>query len=149
MLTNKGKYGLKALVHLAGLPPGETAQSQEIAAAHNIPKKFLDAILGELRVAGIVLSRKGKGGGYRLARDASSITVGSAVRVLDGPLAPIACASRTAYQPCRDCVDVQTCSVRILMLEVRDMIAQVLDNTTVEEMRRNAEHGPPAMMYHI
>ena len=149
MLTNKGKYGLKALVHLAGLPPGETAQSQEIAEANVIPKKFLDAILGELRVAGIVRSRKGKGGGYMLARDASAITVGSAIRVLDGPLAPIACASRTAYQPCRDCRDVSSCSIRIMMLEVRDTIARVLDNTTVDEMRRNADLGVPAMMYHI
>jgi Rrf2 family protein len=149
MLTNKGKYGLKALVHLAGLDAGQTAQSQEIADANNIPKKFLDAILGELRVAGIVRSRKGKGGGYMLARDPSQITVGSAIRVLDGPLAPIACASRTAYEPCRDCLDVSSCTVRLMMLEVRDVIAEVLDNTTVEEMRRNAAQGQPAMMYHI
>ena len=149
MLTNKGKYGLKALIHLAGLPPDVTAQAQEIAEANNIPKKFLDAILGELRVAGIVRSRKGKGGGYRLAREASKITVGSAVRVLDGPLAPIGCASRTAYQPCRDCRDVAQCAIRIMMLEVRDTTARLLDNTTVEEMRHNADHGAPAMMYHI
>lgn len=149
MLTNKGKYGLKALVHLAGLSPGETAQSMEIADANNIPKKFLDAILSELRVAGIVRSRKGKGGGYMLAREPSAISVGAAVRVLDGPLAPIACASRTAYQPCHDCVEISACSVRIMMLEVRDMTAQILDNTTVEDMRRNAARGGPALMYHI
>ena len=149
MLTNKGKYGLKALVHLASLAPGQTAQSLEIAEANNIPKKFLDAILSELRVAGIVRSRKGKGGGYMLAREPSAITIGSAVRVLDGPLAPIACASRTAYQPCRDCRDVSACAIRIMMLEVRDMIAEVLDNTTVDEMRRNPDRGGPALMYHI
>ena len=137
MLTNKGKYGLKALVHLAGLPGGETAQSQEIAEANNIPKKFLDAILGELRVAGIVRSKKGKGGGYMLAREAERISVGAAIRVLDGPLAPIACASRTAYQPCADCIDIPGCTVRLLMLKVRDVSANLLDNTTLEDMRRS------------
>ena len=93
MLTNKGKYGLKALVHLASLSEGQTAQSFEIAKANNIPKKFLDAILGELRVAGMIKTRKGKNGGYMLARPAADIMAGGAIRTLDGPLAPIACAS--------------------------------------------------------
>lgn len=138
MLTNKGKYGLKALAHLAGLPPGQTAQSLEIAATNNIPKKFLDAILGELRVAGIVSTKKGKGGGYRLSREPAKISVGSAIRVLDGPLAPIGCASRTAYRPCSDCRDVHTCAVRAMMTEVRDVSARVLDNTSLDEMCRRA-----------
>ena len=149
MLTNKGKYGLKALVHLAGLPIGETAQSQEIAEANHIPKKFLDAILGELRVAGIVRSKKGKGGGYMLAREAERISVGAAIRVLDGPLAPIACASRTAYQPCHDCSDIPNCTVRLLMLKVRDVSANLLDNTSVEEMRLSAEKGDLERIYSI
>ena len=142
MLTNKGKYGLKALGHLAGLPMGRTAQSNEIALQHNIPKKFLDAILGELRVAGIVVTKKGKGGGYRLAREPEKISVGAAVRVLDGPLAPIDCASRTAYKPCQDCRDVHACAVRLLMLEVRDVSSRVLDNTSLAEMCRNARNVP-------
>ena len=136
MLTNKGKYGLKALVHLAGLPSGQTAQSVEIATANNIPKKFLDAILGELRVAGIVRTKKGKGGGYRLAREPAKISIGAAVRVLDGPLAPIGCASRKSYRPCADCQSIEACAVRLLMLEVRDVSAQVLDNTSLEAMCR-------------
>lgn len=148
MLTNKGKYGLKALAHLAMLPEGQTAQSLEIALANNIPKKFLDAILGELRMAGIVLTKKGKGGGYRLARDAAKISVGSAVRALDGPLAPIGCASRTAYLPCRDCRDVQACAIRLLMLEVRDVSARVLDNTSVADMCRSARRVE-ALIYDI
>ncbi|MCW6509746.1 RrF2 family transcriptional regulator [Lichenifustis flavocetrariae] len=136
MLTNKGKYGLKALTHLAGLPVGRTAQSVEIATANNIPKKFLDAILGELRVAGIVSTKKGKGGGYRLARAPALISVGAAVRVLDGPLAPIGCASRKSYRPCADCHDIRTCTVRLMMLEVRDVSARVLDHTSLEDMCR-------------
>ena len=143
MLTNKGKYGLKALAHLATLPPGQTAQSVEIAVANNIPKKFLDAILGELRVAGIVSTKKGKGGGYRLSREPAKISIGAAVRVLDGPLAPIGCASRTAYRPCADCKDVRACAVRALMTEVRDVSARVLDNTSLDEMCRRAAHVEP------
>ena len=136
MLTNKGKYGLKALAHLATLAPGQTLQSVELATANNIPKKFLDAILGELRVAGIVSTKKGKGGGYRLSREPSKISVGAAIRVLDGPLAPIACASRQSYRPCLDCKDVRACAVRLMMLEVRDVSARVLDHTSIEDMSR-------------
>ena len=133
MLTAKGKYGLKALVHLAQFPPGELALVSNIATANNIPKKFLDAILGDLRNAGIVQSRKGKGGGYRLARAPEDIKVGSIVRVLDGPLAPIPCASHTRYEACDDC-DVATCQVRHLMLDVRNAIADVLDKTSLAQM---------------
>ncbi|MGY2047897.1 RrF2 family transcriptional regulator [Methylobacterium sp. JK268] len=135
MLTNKGKYGLKALVHLAGLPPGGRIGVAEVAAANNIPKKFLDAILGELRNAGLVHSRKGPGGGYALARPPEEIRVGHAVRVLDGPLAPLPCASRTAYRPCEDCPDEGACAVRLVMLEVRNSIAAVLDTLTLAQMR--------------
>ena len=134
MLTAKGKYGLKALVHLARLPAGETAQSQEIAAANNVPKKFLDAILGDLRNAGIVHSRKGPGGGYMLGRPARDIKVGNAIRILDGPLAPIACASRTAYRPCDVCKVVKSCAVRIAMTRARDTMAEVLDKMTIADM---------------
>jgi Rrf2 family protein len=134
MLTAKGKYSLKALSHLAGLKPGETAQAVQIAKAQNIPKKFLDAILRDLRMAGIVYSRRGPGGGYMLARAASEIKVGRVIRVIDGPLAPIACASRTAYQPCRDCQNVKRCNVRLMMTNVRDAISEVLDQVTIAEM---------------
>lgn len=131
----KGKYGLKAVVHLAALPAGRMALSAEIAGAHGISKKFLDAILGDLRHAGIVEARKGRGGGYRLARPAGEIMVGHVLRVLDGPLAPIPCASRTAYERCRDCPDEAACAVRLAMIQVRDAIAAVLDRKSLAEMR--------------
>ena len=134
MLTAKGKYSLKALVYLATLAPDATSQAVDIAAANNIPKKFLDAILGELRNAGIVYSRKGPGGGYRLARAPHEIKIGHVIRIIDGPLAPIACASRTAYQPCRDCKDVRACNVRLTMTKVRDAMSAVLDRITLAEM---------------
>ncbi|MEP9385991.1 Rrf2 family transcriptional regulator [Mesorhizobium sp. KR9-304] len=134
MLTKKGKYGLKALVHLSKMPPGQLAFVGDIAAKNNIPKKFLDAILGELRNAGFVQSRKGKDGGYRLAKQPSEIKIGHVVRVLDGPLAPISCASRSQYQRCEDC-DEATCQVRHMMMEVRHAVAELLDNRSLAAMR--------------
>jgi Rrf2 family protein len=134
MLTAKGKYGLKALIHLAAMQPHETAQCGDVAEANNIPKKFLDGILGDLRNAGIVHSKKGPGGGYKLARSPSEIKVGYAIRTLDGPLAPIGCASRTAYQPCQDCRDVKACVVRLTMVKVRDAMAEILDRMTIADM---------------
>jgi Rrf2 family protein len=135
MLTMKGKYGLKAMVHLAALPEGRLALSTDIAEANSISKKFLDAILADLRNAGMVHARKGRGGGYCLARPASEIMVGHVLRVLDGPLAPIHCASRSAYQRCRDCPDERACAVRIAMIEVREAIASVLDSKSLAAMR--------------
>ncbi|MBB4002150.1 MULTISPECIES: Rrf2 family transcriptional regulator [Aurantimonas] len=134
MLTMKGKYGLKAMLHLAELPEGQRALSEEIASAHNISKKFLDAILGELRTAGMVHARKGRGGGYALSRPADEIRVGHVLRVLEGPLAPIPCASRTAYRRCEDCVNERVCSVRRIMLEVRNAISAVLDERTLADV---------------
>ncbi len=133
MLTKKGKYGLKALVDLAQLQPGETAFSNEIATRNNIPKKFLDTILLELRNAGILRSKKGPGGGYSLSKPASDIRIGHAIRVLDGPLAPIRCASRTAFEACDDCADPETCQIRRSMTDVRDAIADILDNMSLEQ----------------
>lgn len=146
MLTAKGKYGLKALVHLATLAPAETMQGVDIASANNIPKKFLDAILGDLRNAGLVHSKKGPGGGYMLARPASDIKVGYAIRALDGPLAPIACASRTAYKPCQDCTDVKACTIRLTMTRVRDAMSEILDHLTIADMlSMGGRHNKPLL----
>ncbi|MGO4869825.1 MAG: RrF2 family transcriptional regulator [Roseiarcus sp.] len=149
MLTNKGKYGLKAMVHLAGMPLGQPALVADIAAANNIPKKFLDAILGELRTAGLVHSKKGRGGGYVLAKSAHEIMVGQIVRALDGPLAPIACASRKFYRRCDDCPAEVQCSVRLMMIEVRDAIAVVLDNRSLAAMRALTESDEEELTYQI
>ena len=135
MLTMKGKYGLKAMMHLAAVSEGRLTLSDEIAKSNNISKKFLDAILGDLRNAGFVHARKGRNGGYALSRPPGEIRVGHILRVLDGPLAPISCASRTAYRRCDDCKDEQACSVRLVMLEVRNAISAVLDEKTLSEMR--------------
>jgi Rrf2 family protein len=149
VLTNKGKYGLKAMVHLAGLEPGAIAQVAEIAETNSISKKFLDHILTELRHAGLVYSKKGRGGGYALARPANEIRVGAIIRVLDGPLAPIACASVTAFRPCADCEDIAACAVRLVMIEARNAIADLLDNRTLAELRARTNLRELADMYHI
>lgn len=136
VLTMKGKYGLKAALHLARLDDSQLALSAEIAAENAISKKFLDTILGDLRTAGLIVTRKGRGGGYRLARPADQIRVGEVLRALDGPFAPIACASRLYYQPCRDCPDEAACAVRHIMVQVRDAISGVLDTRTLSELNR-------------
>jgi Rrf2 family protein len=131
------------------MSPGQSTQSQEIAEANNVPKKFLDAILGDLRNAGIVHSKKGPGGGYMLARAPGEIKVGHVIRTLDGPLAPISCASRTAYQPCPDCKDVKTCAVRIAMTRARDAMADILDKMSVADMLAMGNGRNVEIMHHV
>ena len=137
------------MIHLAGFAPGQPVLISDIAEQNGIPKKFLDTILGDLKNAGFLHSEKGKGGGYTLSRPAGEIRVGHVVRVLDGPLAPISCASRTAYQRCDDCKDEVHCSVRLMMLEVRNAISTVLDGRTLAEMRLLAMSDNLPLMYHI
>jgi Rrf2 family protein len=142
VLTNKGKYGLKAIIHLARLEAGETAQVADIAQQNNISKKFLDAILLDLRNAGMLRSKKGPGGGYALAKPARTIKVGAVVRALDGPLAPIGCASRSAFRACDDCGDIDLCAVRSVMREVRDSMAAVLDNRSIADLAKRPSAKP-------
>jgi Rrf2 family protein len=149
LLTNKGKYGLKALIYLAGLKPAHIAQVSGIAEANNIPKHFLDQIFSELRKAGLVHSKKGKAGGYALARPAHSISVGEVIRILDGPIAPIPCSSVSAYRRCEDCSDEKDCPVRRIMIEARNALSSVLDRCSLAELRMlsGAEESPAT--YHV
>lgn len=149
MLTSKGKYGLKALLHLADNEGQGSSLIADIAAKNDIPKKFLDAILLELKHAGFLASKKGRGGGYSLARPASRIIIGDVVRALDGPLAPIPCASRTAYRRCADCRDTSTCRIRRLMIDVRDAMAEILDRTTLADLRDRAASAEVVLLYEI
>ena len=141
MWTKKGKYGLKALMHRAALPPGQSALSSEIAAAHALPQKFLEAILVELRDAGFVRSRKGKGGGVALALSSADIRIGDVVRAIEGPLAPIPCASQRFYRRCDDCPDEEICAVHMMTVDVRNAIAEVMDNMTLADMVRRARRS--------
>ncbi len=149
MLSSKAKYGLKAMVYLArheGVGPVLIA---DIAEAERIPKKFLDAILLEMKNDGLLSSKKGKGGGYTLAKPAARIMVGDIVRLLDGPLAPVPCVSRTAYRRCEDCVDETACAIRAVMQDVRDAIAAILDNTTLADMINRRGRVEAVLMYDI
>lgn len=132
MLTQKAKYGLRALCILAAELQGRVSMPiHEVAERGHIPQKFLEAILLDLRRHGFVTSRRGKAGGYALARAPEEIPVGDIIRALDGPLAPIPCASLTAYRPCLDCVNPPTCEIRRLMRQVRDATAKLLDGTSL------------------
>lgn len=131
MLSRKAKYALKALIALARADGTGPVRIQDLSTAESIPRKFLELILLQLRNAGILQSAKGPGGGYMLARPAERITVGQVVRLFDGPLALLPCASQTAYARCSDCPDEDACRVRWMMLQVREATATLLDQTTL------------------
>jgi len=133
-LSKKAKYGLIALLTLAREHGGGPKLIVDLAEQDRIPRKFLELILLQLKNAGILGSRKGKGGGYFLAKEPSQITMGSAIRVLDGPLAPVPCVSESAYQKCAECDDERSCGIRLVMKDVRDSVADILDNTTLKEV---------------
>ena len=149
MLSKKAKYGLKALLFLADQPRDRAVLIADIAAHDRIPKKFLDMILLEMRNAGMLTSRKGKGGGYALALPPERIIIGSVIRLLDGPLAPVSCVSQTAYRPCDDCISEQACRIRRLMGQVRDAIADILDSTTLADISRKVDLRDFVMNYDI
>jgi Rrf2 family protein len=124
-----------------GRPP--VVQIKEISQREQIPAKFLEQILLALKNAGVLHSKMGLGGGYYLARPASEINLGQIVRVLDGPLAPVKCVSQMAYEPC-GCPDEETCGLRLVMGDVRNAIANILDGTSLEEVARRVKkvHRP-------
>ena len=141
MLSKKTKYGLQALLSLAREYGQGPLLIADLAERERIPRKFLEYILLQLKNAGLLQSRKGKGGGYSLAKPPGEISVGRAVRILEGPLAPVPCVSVIAYRKCPECQDEQTCGIRLVMKDVRDAIAKVLDNTSLQEMLERSEQA--------
>ena len=141
MLSNKSKYGLKALLLLAQDAGRKPALIADLAQREALPKKFLETILLELKRHRFVESKKGRGGGYFLRRKASDITFGEVIRVLDGPLAAVSCVSQTAYYPCAECLDERTCGVRLAMKKVRDATARILDHTTLADVNAQIARG--------
>jgi Rrf2 family protein len=134
VISKKTRYGLRALYALArSYGKGPTLVSA-IAEGEAIPKKFLELILLSLKANGIVDSKPGRGGGYQLTRDPDQVTLGAVVRMMEGPLAPLPCASETAYRPCAECVDVHLCGTRLVMRQVRDATAAILDKTTLSDV---------------
>jgi Rrf2 family protein len=141
VLSMKAKYGLRALLYLAKQPDQVPVLISDLAENEDIPKKFLELILLDLKKHGILQSKKGKGGGYSLRRKPEAIKLGRVIRVLDGPLAPVPCVSQTAYVPCDECKDERTCGIRIVMKEVRDAMASILDNTSLADLMGKVERA--------
>ena len=139
MISKKTKYALKALLYLGRKYNQGPVLISDLARDERIPKKFLELILLTLKNNGVLQSRKGKGGGYFLGKLPREISVGNVIRILDGPLAPVPCVSETAYAKCQECVDERTCGIRPVMKDVRDAIADILDNTSLADMLERAE----------
>ena len=133
MLSNRSRYALRAMIHLAGLPGGGSATIADIAEASAAPRKFLEAILLDLRRQHLLASKRGRTGGYTLARPAEAISFADVIRALEGPLALAPCASRTAYGPCETCPDVETCPLRPVLSDGRDALASVFEGRTLAQ----------------
>src|SRR5919106_639128 len=132
MLSQKAKYALRAMLVLAeeGDKPVLIA---DIAERHNLPKKFLEQILLDLKHHGLVQSRRGRSGGYNLLKPAAEISFGQVIRIIDGPLAPLPCLSVMAYRRCEDCVDEESCAIRRVFALTHQVTATVLDRTTLAD----------------
>src|SRR5215468_3426063 len=134
-LSKRGEYALRALIDLGiasemGWP---MLQISELASKEKLPIKFLEQIFTQLKSAGYVASRRGKFGGYSLARPMSRIKFGEIIRLIDGPLAPIRCVSQTSYERC-SCPDEIHCGLRMLMFDVRNAISTILDRYTLADI---------------
>jgi Rrf2 family protein len=133
MISQRAKYALRALVALVEAEAREPLMISEISRRKAIPKKFLEQILLELKRAGIVESRRGRLGGYVLARPAEEVTFGEVLRLIDGPVAMLPCLSRTAYRRCADCADEGSCEIRQVFARVAAASREVLDSTTLAD----------------
>jgi Rrf2 family protein len=132
MLTQRSRYGLRAMLLLAKEPSGHApVPMSRIAREASVPRKFLEIILTELKGANLVVSTRGKQGGFALARPPHLISLGDIIRVIEGPLALVPCVSRTAYKRCKDCRDEEACEIRRAMMIVRDDTARILDGTSL------------------
>ncbi|MDQ1232203.1 MULTISPECIES: RrF2 family transcriptional regulator [unclassified Sphingomonas] len=134
MLTQRSRYALRAMLFLAEMPvAGPPTSMTRIATEANVPRKFLELILADLKGAQLLDSQRGKMGGYRLARPAHMISLGDIIRTIEGPLALVPCVSRTAYRPCNDCKSEADCAIRHAMMRVRDETARILDGTSLAD----------------
>jgi Rrf2 family protein len=133
-LSRRGEYATKALLILGACDRERGVSASEIAKSAQIPEPFLNQILLTLKNGGVLRSRRGSRGGYVLNRPAEQIAIGDIARLMDGPLAPIPCASVTAYEPCPSCPEPEACRLRLLMREVRDAVSGILDNTSLADL---------------
>jgi Rrf2 family protein len=154
-LSKRTQYSLRALYSLARQHGQGPVLIARMAHDEAIPKKFLEQILLSLKGSGLVVSKKGKGGGYALARPPHRISLGEVIRLIEGPLAPLPCASETRFRKCDECPDIETCGTRIVMREVRDAMAEILDRTTLAmvcervDAAREKQVQPGSLIYYI
>ncbi len=144
MLTSKAKYALRAMIDLAGQPgdqPRRPVFIADVARRQDIPRRFLENILLELRKHGMVVSHRGKAGGYALAKEPELITFADIIRAIDGPLALTPCTSATAYRRCEDCLGEDACALRQTLTLVRDASAAILENATLAQAAWGAGPG--------
>jgi Rrf2 family protein len=154
-ISKRTQYGLKAMLALGRRYKEGPILIGTLARDEVIPIKFLEAILLDMKSRGLLESKLGRKGGYYLNRPPSAITIGSIIRIIEGPLAPLPCASETAFKPCEECQDVENCGTRIIMRRVRDAISEVLDRTTLADLIKQVDSGKADraslenLMYHI
>ncbi len=148
MISKRTKYGLHALIHLARHYNKGPVLISDLAIEERIPKKFLEAILLDLKKQGFLESKKGKGGGYSLYKHPRDIKMGQIIRILDGTIAPVACVSQHAYSKCEECREENYCGIRIVMKEVRDAMANILDKTSLEDVIQKADSQNSEMTLH-
>ena len=141
MITQKMKYALKALMELAAERAGEghPLRIEEIAKQSGAPKRFLEHILLEVRNAGFIASARGRYGGYVLIKDPHEVPLSELMRLIDGPIAPLPCLSRRAYQRCEDCADEQTCRLRKVFGQVFWSYLLLIDSLTLADLVGPAE----------
>lgn len=157
-ISKKTQYCLRALYALTRHYGQGPTLISKLSEEESIPLQFLEQILLQLKRSGIVESKKGKGGGYALVRPPEEVTLGSVIRIVEGPLAPLPCASDTAFRKCEECEDVRTCGTRFVMRQVRDATAKILDGITLSQVcdhiaeaksRSGEEEEEQELMYYI
>jgi Rrf2 family protein len=154
-LSKRTQYSLRALYALARNYGGGPTLITRLSEEESIPKKFLEQILLSLKTFGLVESKKGRHGGYQLAKPPEQITLAAVIRQIEGPLAPLPCASETQFRKCDECVDIETCGTRMVMREVRDAMAEILERTTLATICRKVQSAqqrkrdPRAFTYEI
>ena len=147
MISQRARYAFKALIALEKAGPGKGLQIGELARRETIPRKFLEQILLSMKAAGLIASRRGRDGGYEMLKPASQISFGQLLRVIDGPIAPLPCLSRTAYQRCKDCVSEERCELRRGFARAYESYLTTLEQTTLADVELPPElpgTGPAA-----
>jgi len=139
MIIRRSKYAIRALLAVVRQGPGQSLSVEAIARTEQLPRKYLEAIMLDLKVAGLVQSARGKGGGYTLLKSPSRITMGQIIRAVQGPMSPARCVSATAYSSCEDCPSEELCCVRPLMRDLREALSRVIDLKTLAALAAETE----------